>query len=106
MKNRPEKHQNKLIELNNLNTTNAEVILLAQLAMLCYGSEHLCKITSSCLKSCHCLHLLFLKNLLSLWLLGVLIVSKIVFGGKFSVSRVTGIIVGSGLHPYKIFVLL
>ena len=40
MKNRSEKHQEILTELNNLNTTNAEVILLAQLAiyMLCYGS--------------------------------------------------------------------
>ena len=44
MKNRSEKHQEILTELNNLNTTNAEVILLAQLAMLCYGSVHLCAI--------------------------------------------------------------
>ena len=53
MKNRSEKQQEILTE--DLNTTNAEVILLAQLAMLCYGPVHFCKHTSSCLKSCYCL---------------------------------------------------
>ena len=33
MKNRSEKHQEILTELNNLNTTNTKVILLAQLAI-------------------------------------------------------------------------
>ena len=37
---------------------------------------------------------------------GVSIVSKIAFGGKFSVSRVTGMIVGTGLHSYRNFFLL
>ena len=74
MKNRSEKHQEIFTELNNLNTTNAEVILLSQLAMLCYGSVHLCKHTSSVI--------------------------------KFSFSRVTGMIVGTGLYSYRSFVLL
>ena len=40
MINRSEKHQEILTELNNINTTFAEVI---QLAIFCYGSVHLCK---------------------------------------------------------------
>ena len=34
------------------------------------------------------------------------IVSKNAFGGKFSFSRVTGMIVGTGLYSYRSFVLL
>ena len=33
------------------------------------------------------------------------IVSKIAFGGKFSFSRVTGMIMGTGLYSYRSFVL-
>ena len=154
MKNRSEKHQEILTELNNLNITNAEVILLAQLAMLCYGSVHLCKHTSSvhlCIFS-HCgllcnwgntdaaieatltlqlrqdwhssfffiyiiqvfNYIIFFNGFIwSSWKIfglgdffGVSIVSKIAFGGKFSVSRVTGMIVGTGLYSYRSFVLL
>ena len=33
-------------------------------------------------------------------------VTKIAFGGNFYFSRVTGMIVGTGLHSYRSFVLL